>query len=489
MRTPLLIGSILVFTACPPAGVPRDAGSSPGGGTATSGGFPGIAGGNTAGGNAAGGITAGGNAAGGNPAGGNAAGGSAAGGITAGGSAGGRAAGGSAVADAGRGDAGVIDAGVSLVSDGGLFDRFAVLQLDPCSDAGRYFGKAITTGDLDRDGHADLVVSERPMCVFYGRGDGTFEPQRLPLNPPLTGTSFIPGQAEIVNLNDDALPDVVVGNTNLSSGGVTVYLGQGQRSFVRVDQRLLAGSGILEQLTPLPDGDGGLLFGLLGGSNDRFSLARIWPDAGVTTLASSGDLFQAFPSGFEPAVTALVWLPAPPGRESVMTLETTERLSSANVFSSPGRLRHWQRDGGGFEQLADLATAAPPVAGGINGAAWVDQGFVFSTLSTTGPRFHWFADGGLTEPFAAPAHGPISSGRLRGPALDVVLYGRNQTLRVYGAEDGGFELWSEVPQLPPDPTGLAVADFNEDGRLDIVVLGNALGDNRSPFLRLLLQKR
>lgn len=398
--------------------------------------------------------------------------------------------------DAGTSDAGVpadgggVDAGVSLTSDGGRFDRFAVLALDPCSDAGRYFGKSLTTGDLDLDGHADLVVSERPMCVFYGRGDGTFERQQLPSNPPRPGTSFIPGQAAIVNLNDDLIPDLVVGNTNLSSGGVTTYLGQGQRAFVRFDQPPLGGTGILEQLTPLSDGDGGLVFGLLAGIQDRFSLARILPDAGVVTLATSGDLFQSFSPGFEPAVTALLWLPAGPGSESVVTFETTERLSSVNVFSSPGRLRRWGRDGGAFEQLADWATPAPPVAGGVNGAAWTDQGFVFSTLSTTGASYRlWFADGGSVEPFVAPAHGLLSAAPVVGAGLDVVLYGENQNLQVYDAVDGGFELWSQVSALPPNPNGLAIADFNEDGRPDIVVLGNALGDNRFPFLRLLLQKR
>lgn len=328
------------------------------------------------------------------------------------------------------------------------------------------------------------------MCILYGRGDGTFERQQLPLNVPSPGARFVPGQAEVVQLNEDPIPDVVVGNTNLSSGGVTVFLGQGNRSFVRVDQPAFGGTGTLEQLTPLSAGDGGLVFGLLLGSRDRFSIARILPDAGVVNLAASGDLFPTFAPAFKPSVTALLWQTSQPGHESVITFETTERINSTIVFSRPGRLRRWSRDGGGFEPLADWSTPAPPMAGGVNGAAMTDEGFVFSTRSSAGPSYRLgFGDGGSVEPFTATAHGLLRAAPVVGSGLDVVLYGEDQRLRVYDAVDGGFETWSEVAQLPPHPNGLAIADFDEDGRADIVVLGNGLGDNRFPFMRLLLQKR
>jgi hypothetical protein len=71
----------------------------------------------------------------------------------------------------------------------------------------------VTVGDLDGDGHLDLI-SATPPVVLKGKGDGTF----VQTAPILFGSSAITITTGL--FNGDKKPDLAVAN----GGGVTILL-------------------------------------------------------------------------------------------------------------------------------------------------------------------------------------------------------------------------------------------------------------------------
>lgn len=109
-----------------------------------------------------------------------------------------------------------------LTREDGSFFPWAFLPLSARTDS---FPNAMTSGDLDRDGIPDLVVSyflsadERGwLGVFRGRGDGTFD---TVVSHPVGNRR--PGEVLIEDINGDLRPDVAVGCA--SRGDVVLLLG------------------------------------------------------------------------------------------------------------------------------------------------------------------------------------------------------------------------------------------------------------------------
>jgi hypothetical protein len=138
------------------------------------------------------------------------------------------------------------------------------------------FSVQVVNGDVDGDGHADLVVTSllnttsdssseaSEVIVFHGRGDGSFILAQTELGPPIAGA------ITIQNLDGDGRPDLIVGGPryvmaslqlpdgtfgypkrNLPPNSESVDLnGDGQPDFVRQDPQ----SGMLIVLMNKGDG-------------------------------------------------------------------------------------------------------------------------------------------------------------------------------------------------------------------------------------------
>lgn len=122
---------------------------------------------------------------------------------------------------------------VFLGSSNGTFQELASYN------SGGVAGSSVAIGDVNGDGHPDLVMANEcqsstncnngVISVLLGNGDGTFQPAVS------YSAGYVPVAVALGDLNGDGHLDVVVANQNQCSscnnGGVSVLLGNGNGTF------------------------------------------------------------------------------------------------------------------------------------------------------------------------------------------------------------------------------------------------------------------
>ncbi|HKD99955.1 MAG TPA: VCBS repeat-containing protein, partial [Planctomycetota bacterium] len=308
----------------------------------------------------------------------------------------------------------------------------------------------IALSDLNGDGHLDAVVGgieagPNPIAVLHGDGAGGFAP------PILVATASKHAALELADVNGDGAIDLF---TAYPGQGVKRLLGDGAGSF-GPPETLPVDPNTVFLLLRDATGDGALdlLLVLFGADSESFSLVR-------------GDGHGGFESYVEFA--------GPAGAMSVAPADL-DGDGTADLVLSGGGLAISVALGTGDGGFAPVAVT--PVGGTTQELAlgdWNGDGRPDAAFATTLPAAVGIALGNGTATFSAPvlkalsvptAH--VAVGDLNADGnLDVVTHQAAALVTLLG--DGAGGLSAPISTVMSPPFDIALADFDEDGRLDAV---------------------
>ncbi len=327
------------------------------------------------------------------------------------------------------------------------FTELSPPYLPPTSDA----GKSVVTGDFNRDGKTDIAFdnssgfsppqqncpTEGCVSVLVGKGDATFTG---PVNYPSDGNPYF-GTASLAggDLNGDRIPDLVVANVtgpgsgNCATGCVSILYGNGDGTFsAPVDLTSADGVGPNPEAVVIADlnGDG------------RPDIAVGNGDDTVSVLINQGDDAQGH-AVFTPLVGSPLPLAGnPDGPVSGMTAANLTGHGDVDLVLSVG------------SSFADTGTcgSSPCVEVLTNSN---DPG-------SFNPAIAYPVDG----------DGEVASADLRDTGVHDVLVPGGGGFQVLFNNGNGTFATPSVPYTYPgaeDPQAVAVADFNNDRKLDVAI--------------------
>ena len=267
----------------------------------------------------------------------------------------------------------------------------------------------VAAGDLNNDGRTDLVVTVQntdSVAVLLSNGDGSFASSSLPLQ-----ASSLPRPVTLTDFNGDGKLDLAVGR---QTGGIDIFLGNGAGVFTSSGRFATNHSGFIS----LAPGD--------FNGDEKKDLA--FTDGGLGILTGNGD------GTLGPAVGVAAGVVVEWAVAGDFDGNGADDLAAANLFSNDVTVSLSNGDG----------TFRAPVS------YHVGEGQ--SPLFVTRGDFN--ADGKVDL--------AMTNGETNGRASDdaVILLGRG---------DGTF---LAGPRLGTGltPMGIAPADYNDDGRLDLAVV-------------------
>lgn len=112
--------------------------------------------------------------------------------------------------------------GTALTGNGNVFLTAKVFGTGGTGPTG------VAVGDFNKDGHLDVVVTNsgnNNVGVLLGKGDGTFQ------DPKLTSVACNPNWITVGDFNGDGIPDIAVVAPGCSSTVVDILLGNGDGTF------------------------------------------------------------------------------------------------------------------------------------------------------------------------------------------------------------------------------------------------------------------
>ena len=399
---------------------------------------------------------------------------------------------------------------------------------------------AVLVGDFTPDGRPDLGFLHdyaRDIVFTHGKGDGTFD---KPLVPPAGSNPVCLAAADV---DADGRPDLVLGNANLSTpgvgngydyytGAIAVLRSLGDGTFAapiesRIPTRVTA--TVIGDL----DGDGRLDVVAAHGASDLVSVSRGRGDGRF-------DLVQTAAAGRNPAALALADLNGD-GRLDVIVanagqqgydVETVTGDLSVLLNGGDGSfLPETRFEAGEFprsiaagdldgDRRPDIAVGnygLYPQVGGISMLPGEGQGRLgYSVLwpADTSPGSVLIADldhDGVPDLAAGDHSGSaphgvilrgIGAGAFAAPAgfgaeylealavgdvdadgrPDLVGAGRTKALVVYKGDGAGHYQYFQAFQAAHEPSGMVLADFDGDGRMDAAALAPSVNVffNRGP---------
>jgi hypothetical protein len=334
--------------------------------------------------------------------------------------------------------------------------------------------------DFDEDGKLDVFSQD--TFLNLGNGDGTFQQSRV------VPTDF--NRVEVVaDFNGDGKPDLL----EQGNGTLLVYLGNGDGTF--------------QPPVSTPSGAAISSFASADLNNDgRADVVGVYGSTLLVYISKGdGTFYVGVPYGI-PAIT-LGWLAVSigdfngDGKPDVV-------LAGSPSTSDPGLILVFLGNGDGTLQApkssAGAVYATHSGIGDFNNDGKLDLALSSDSPFCTSSCVEIFlgnGDGTFHAPITGvPEYGPFASADVNNDGkLDLIFSSDPTIARIYlGNGDGSFSnlgnylLKIPNPNLPVPPlaSGPAVADFNHDGNMDVVVgnavlLGNGDGTFRGVILNLL----
>ena len=294
---------------------------------------------------------------------------------------------------------------------------------------------ALATADFNGDGHADLAVADattEQVHVFFGTGTGTFTPG------PVLALSAPPTAILSGDFNGDGRPDLAVaaapGSANAGTT-VTVFLANAGGTFgLGLSTTVETGVGTAEPIAIAAadfNADGHLDL-----------VATEYTDNAVSVLLGTGSGTFAAPTVYR------------------------------NAGSLPSAVAIGDFNGDGRADVA-VATTFTAATGTSSGAASA------GVLTLLGDGTGQFSTGSLTPLAATPGPATLTTGDLTGDgkAIDLAVGNDDGTVTLL-VDDGSDDFTASAsPAAAAASTGIAVADLNLDGHGDVVTAdgGAALG--------------
>ncbi len=332
--------------------------------------------------------------------------------------------------------------------------------------------QGIVTGDFNGDGKIDLAIANKGsnnVTILLGNGDGTF------VSP---GTTVAAGSAAnwiaVGDFNEDGKPDLAVANSgSTGAGGVTILLGNGDGTFT-AGASLAAGSQPFAIATADFNGDGhldlavsnsgdGTVTLLLGAGDGTFSLGST-PTVGTTPQVlvpgdynEDGKLDLAVSNEGSNTVSVLIG-----NGDGTFQAATSVAVGGSG---SPIGLIEADYNGDGHVDLAAVNASDVAILLG-NGAG----GFTLNANPATG-------SGDLIAGVAGDYNGDQK--------VDLVVSDRTagEAFLIPGNGNGTFGAATNYTTAPGS-FGVATADFNGDGALDLA-FANGAANNVAIFLQTL----
>ncbi|HKV78926.1 MAG TPA: VCBS repeat-containing protein [Candidatus Sulfotelmatobacter sp.] len=326
---------------------------------------------------------------------------------------------------------------------------------------------AVAVGNFTSHGNADLAIglNSDQVDLFAGKGNGLFAA------PIASSTPLIPANFLLsADFNGDGKPDLAVATDNGGFFGGSIFLGQGDGTFT-----LPAGNGGFQGIPGAfgdLNGDGKL--DLASVDNNFFNnFLEVYLGAGDGSFASSS--LPNFTGSISTGVTMGDF-----NRDGKLDLAVP-----SNVFGTGNVLQVYLGNGDGTFQAATDSPASLDFVGVV--AADVNGDGILDLIADGSCVYLGKGDGTFTEKGCTKVPNGIFVkqvilGDFNGDGkLDFVALGSFDNLSPFhqvvllslGNGDGTFhnpvQIQAGVLAIVPNFFGLAVGDFNNDGKLDIAV--------------------